>query len=53
MLTDMHQQKPTGNERLSPLFYVDDCWCLSMELAQNRHSGRNAVDPLHLSFVLR
>jgi hypothetical protein len=37
--TDKYQQNQTENQRLSPLFPVHDCWCFSIELAQNWHSG--------------
>jgi hypothetical protein len=36
---DNHEQKPTQNQRLSPSLLVHDCWFLSIELAQNRHSA--------------
>ena len=38
--TDNRQQKPTEIQRLSSLFSVRDCLCLSIELAQNKHTGR-------------
>jgi hypothetical protein len=37
--TDNHQQKPTENQRLSPLLSVCNCSSLSIQQAQNKHSG--------------
>jgi hypothetical protein len=46
VLTDIHQKKPTENERLSSLFSARDCSCLRIEVAQNWHTAEEA--PLNL-----
>jgi len=51
--TDNHQQKPTANQLLSPLFSVRDCVCLLIEPAENWHSKvaeRNQLLPGSSSF---
>jgi hypothetical protein len=45
--TDNHQQKPTENPRLSPLFFVDDCWYLAIELAQKKHKTASPLSCRH------
>jgi hypothetical protein len=43
VLTDIHQKKPTENERRSSLSLLLICSCLLIELAQTKHSG-SALD---------